>query len=154
MSRKLLALVTSAWLPVSLFVATPVNAAAKTYNLTFAVTSSGWHSLADNEAEAKLPSKCYPGQYSRLNAGAVLKITNQNGKLLAIGKTVWKVLDVTDQGEEYDSVRYEGLCALFTSVKKLQKASIYQFTLGTVDAGAFTFEELVSNKWQVLLTYG
>ena len=123
---------------------TPASA-AKTYTLKFGVASD-WTSLADNELDAGKPSQCYAGQYSKLSAGAILKVTNENGKLLAIGKTVWKITEVIDQGEEYESVRYQGTCILYTTVKKLPKAKIYQLNLGSVDAGAYTFEEMVADK--------
>ena len=154
MSRKLIGLLAIIIGFTNVSAISPTSAAAKTYTLSFVVASMDWTSLADNEAAARKTSKCYPGKYSKLNSGAILKITNQNGKLLAIGKTVWKVIDVTDQGEDYGSVRYEGLCALVTTVKKLPKADIYQLMLGTVDAGAYTFQELVADKWKVSLSYG
>ena len=127
--------------------------AAKTYTLKFGVASYNWHSLADNEAEANRTSECYAGQYSKLSAGAILKVTNENGKLLAIGKTAWKITEVTDQGEDYGSVRYQGTCILYTTIKKLPKAQIYQLNLGSVDAGAYTFQEMVADKWELLLSY-
>ena len=154
MNRKVILFLISVGVAVSGFSITTAQAASKTYNLSFSVISSDWSSLADNENDAAKPSECYAGKYSRLNSGAILKVTNQNGKLLAIGKTVWKVIEVTDQGADYESVRYEGTCALVTTVKKLPKADIYQLMLGTVDAGAYTFKELVADKWMVILTYG
>lgn len=135
--------------------APPASAAAKTYTLSFLVVSSDWTTLAATEADARKTSSCYPGKYSKLDSGATLRITNQNGKLLAIGKTVWKVIEVTDSGDDdYPSIRYEGLCALVATVKKLAKANIYELKLGTVDAGAYTFQELVADKWKVRLSYG
>lgn len=139
----------------NVYVAPPASAAPKkTYTLSFLVASMDWTSLAYNEADARKPSSCYPGKYSKLTSGAILKITNQNGKLLAIGKTVWKVIEVTDQLRGDGELYYEGLCALVTTVKKLPKAEIYQLMLGTVDAGAYTFQELVADKWKVSLSYG
>lgn len=154
MNRKLICLLSVIIGFTNLIVTPTANAAAKTYTLSFLVASADWSSLAETEAQARKTSECYAGKYSKLNSGAVLKITNQSGKLLAIGKTAWKVIEVTDQGADYGSVRYEGLCALVTTVKKLPKADIYQFMLGTVDAGAYTFQELVADKWKVSLSYG
>lgn len=98
MKRKLIGLLAVIIAFANISAAPPAGAAAKTYTLSYQVTADHFTSLGNSEADARKTSRCSAGRYSKLDSGAILKITNQNGKLLVIGKTVWKVIEVTDIG--------------------------------------------------------
>jgi hypothetical protein len=139
-----------------LLTAAPAQA-AKTHRLGFSVSIKSnviWKFAAQTKAEAKAVSQCNkfsPSQYFGGGGSAtLLRIYDERGKMLAAGKTVWKVINVTDrQGEP--GLRYVGQCALVTTISKLPEAPFYQFKLGSFDAGTYTSQELAQDKWQLNL---
>jgi hypothetical protein len=131
--------------------------AAKTNKLDFSISIKSnvlWKFAAETKLEANALSECNkisPTQYFGGGGSAtILKIFDERGKMLTVGKTKWKVINVTDRGEEF-GLRYIGQCALVTTISKLPDATFYKFKMGSFDAGTYSLQELVKDKWRLNL---
>lgn len=138
--------------------AAPPAEATKTHKLDFSISVKSnvvWKFVTKTKLEANSVAQCNAFSPSQVFGGGssstILKILDESDKLLAIGKTVWKVTNVTDRGAE-QYLRYLGQCALVTTISKLPDATFYQFKLGSFDAGTYTLQELVQDKWRLNLT--
>lgn len=82
------------------------------------------------------------GGYADVRAGAQVRVTDEGGKLIGSGK-LKPNLSVSES------------CA-FTFSVKVHKASFYKISIGAERRGsiAYSFDEMVQNKWQVGLSLG
>lgn len=135
------------------------DTAAKTYTLFYQFIGSDYGINARDGDQAKAMAEdarnCgADAWYPKFTTGAILRISDENGKLISVGKTVWRVNQVTETGRNPRAPAYDWLaeCALVVTIKKLPKAAIYQMTLDNRDAGAYSFEELVDSGWNVTQT--
>jgi hypothetical protein len=140
-----------------LLLTAPPAQAAKTHKLAFSISIKSnviWKFAVPTKVEAKAVSQCNvfsPSQYFGGGGSAtMLKIFDERGKMLAAGKTIWKVINVVDRVGE-PGLRYVGQCALVTTIPKLPEAPFYQFKLGSFDAGTYTSQELAQDKWRLNL---
>jgi hypothetical protein len=135
------------------------QAKAKANTLKVTITAGdSWFKTAETESEVKRTVDCgrsYKFGDSKLSQGQSVKISNESGKQIGLGKTVWKVRDVEDRLDFWGEgvMRFGALCVLEVTVKNLKKAEMYQIMIGTFDAGAYSYEEMVQDKWKLTLTY-
>ena len=97
--------------------------------------------------------------------GSKLIVRNSYNRILAVKEMVWRLGEVnqyfyptdpsdllfrTDKvpGAEYFVVA----CGLQGKIK-IPKSSFYQLTVGSVSAGEYSFSELRSKKWSLVLSY-
>ena len=131
--------------------------AAKTNKLDFSISiksNTMWKFAAETKSQANSVSQCNAFSPAKVFGGGgsamILRIFDASGKLLATGKTVWKVTNVTDRGIE-QTLRYIGQCSLVTTISKLPDSGFYKFKLGSFDAGTYTLQELAQDKWRLNL---
>ena len=145
--------------------------ASTTYNLTIEIRNSfWWGTVGDTYSEAK--DKCRGVDYTKIDfnrygsidLGSRATILSGSGKVLAVKplnqtraynfeQKTW-TSDPNDPfynadwaGQSYVSVD----CALFVKIK-VPKSSFYKITIGSVNAGTYSFSELRSDRWALILS--
>ena len=136
----------------------PAQAASK-YPLSVYVDVT--FGAADTKDEAL--ERCSARGASKI--GSKLIVRNSSNRILAVKEMVWRLGEVsqyfyptdpndllfrTDKvpGAEYFVVA----CGLQGKIK-VPKSSFYQLTVGSVSAGEYSFSELRSKKWSLVLSY-
>lgn len=138
----------------SALVAAPVQAADR-----LTVTLSG--DFGANGATKRQAKKgCSPD--GDVGKGSKVRVTNESGKVVGLGRMKWKTGKVEDRYvteaeylEEYPippEYRYEVVCRLQTKMT-VGSAKFYDITIDGVDAGTYSRGELKADKWKLNLSY-
>ena len=137
----------------------PAQAASK-YSLSVSVWVDA-AGVGDTKTEAL--ERCAARGSGKI--GSKLTVRNSSNRILAVKEMVWRLGEVrqrfrptdindplyvegTVPGSEYFIVA----CGLQAKIK-VPKSSFYQLTVGSVSAGEYSFRELRSNKWKLVLSY-
>jgi hypothetical protein len=153
-------------LPLALLIGAVPARASDTLTITLIPGADviGWQDYGATKKEA-LAAKCKdPTNITDLEVGSQIKVTNESGKTVGLGRLKWKptskprdALASTDVEEiqyalEDPRTRWSVKCGLYASFS-VGSASFYTVTIDDQISGEYTASELRKGNWKMILTY-